>query len=841
MTVEQPPAKPRTWVGTSVKRREDPQILAGRGTYVDDVRLPGMLHAAVLRSPHAHARIKRIDTTEALKVPGVVAILTGQDATKYVDPMAAFCAEPVQQHAIAIEKVRFVGEAVAAVAATSRYAAEDACGRIDVEYDELPPVEDPFAAMQPDAPRLHDTLESNVVFERTLSFGDVAGDFARADKIVKRRLRWHRMGAQPIETAGVVASYDPFAGNMTVWSNTNMYSYIPWVFAQMLRVPNNRLKIIPCLVGGSFGSKHVLSKCFVIAGALTKATGRPVKFMEDRIDNLAANDNVGPDRFYDAELAVTNDGELLGLRLSIVDDYGAYFQFSVGQHGNALSQPTGPYRIRSLEYGVKAILTNKVQQGFFRGAGSDPGNFALERLVDAAADELNIDRAEIRRRNFIRPDQFPYRTPTGNVYDSGNYEGVLDKVLAAADLTTWRAEQERLRQEGRYVGIGLASCQERSAYSATEWWFWYDQPPFPLTSTPESIKVSFDAFGGVVATLGCPFWGNSPGTVVAQVLADELGIDPDQVAIDYADSQGGALSAGPGGSRLTVMLSGATRGAAGRLKEKMARIAAHLLEADASDIEFAEGKLSVRGAPERALTLGEVALKASLFKLDLPGDVESGLTATYTYDHPYASKPSDDRKDLGAFYPIVSHASHVPVVEVDPETGQVKILAYVAVSDCGTVMNPQLLEGQIVGGIAQGIGAAFLEEYVYDANGQLATSTFMDYLLPTVHDVPAISVTHQETPSPFTEHGVKGGGEGGRMVAPVALASAVEDALRPFGVRVDELPMTPERILDWIEQARGDRQTALTTSSAREARCVAPLELRCRGEAERAEVVRQSW
>ena len=803
---EQTPAAPRAWVGKSVKRREDPKILAGRGTYVDDVRLPGLLHAAVLRSPYPHAKITRIDASAAREVPGVVAVLTGQEATKYVDPMPAFCAEPVKQHAIAIEKVRFVGEAVAAVAATSRYAAEDACGRIVVEYEELPPLVDPFEAMKPEASRLHDTLDSNVVFERTLQFGDVEGDFARADRVVKRRLRWHRMGAQPIETAGVVASYDPFSDSMTVWSNTNMYNFIPWVFATILRVPNNRLKMIPCLVGGSFGSKHLITKCFSIAGALTKATGRPVKFLEDRIDNLAANDNVGPDRTYDAELAVSNDGELLGLRLQIVDDYGAYFQFAHGQHGNALSQPTGPYRIRSLEYGIKAVLTNKVQQGFFRGAGADPGNFAIERLVDAAADELQIDRTEIRRRNFIRPEEFPYKTPTGNIYDSGNYAGVLEKALAAADLDTWRKEQERLRQQGRYIGIGLASCQERSAYSATEWWFWYDTPPFPLTTTPESVKLSFDAFGNAVATLGCPFWGNSPGTVVAQVVAEEFGIDPDQVAIDYADSQSGALSAGPGGSRLTVMLSGAARGASRQIKEKMARVAAHLLETDAADIEFADGKIGVRGAPERSLAFADVALKTHLFKLDLPEDVESGLSATKTYDHPYTTKPSDDRKDMGAFYPIVSHACHVPIVEVDVETGQVSILKYTAVSDCGTIMNPRLLDGQIVGGIAQGIGAAFLEEYVYDENGQLATSTFMDYLLPTAGDVPPIEVTHQETPSPFTEYGVKGGGEGGRMVAPIALASAVEDALRPFGVRVDELPMTPERIVNWIAEAEGGGQ-----------------------------------
>ncbi len=795
----------RTWVGKSVKRREDPRILAGRGTYVDDIKLPGLLHAAVLRSPQAHARIKSIDTSEAKRVPGVVAVLTGPEALEYVSPMPAFCAEPVVQHAIATERVRFVGEAVAAVAASSRYAAEDACQLIRVEYEPLPAVSDPYAAMQAQAPRLHDTLESNVVFERVLRFGDVDADFSRASRIVKRKLRWHRMGAQPIETAGAVASWDPFAESMTVWSNTNMYNYIPWAFAQLLKVPTNRLKMVPCLVGGSFGSKHLITKCFAIAGALTKATGRPVKFVEDRIDNVAANDNVGPDRFYDAELALTEDGIFLSLRLEIVDDYGAYFQFAHGQHGNALSQPTGPYRIGSLEYGVKCVLTNKVQQGFFRGAGADPGNFALERLVDAAADELGMDRVEIRRKNFIQPEEFPYKTVTGNIYDSGNYARVLDRALAETDLPRWRQEQERLRKGGRYIGIGLASCQARSVYSATEWWFWYDKPPFPLTSTPESVKLSIDAFGGFLATIGCPFWGNSPGTVVSQVVAEEFGLDPARVAIDYADSQSGALSAGPGGSRLTVMLSGAARGASRRVKDKLFRIAAHLLEADAGDLELQDGQVRVKGAPPRSLGIGDVALKAHLFKLDIPQEEESGLAATFTYDHPYATKPSADRKDLGAFYPIVSHACHVPIVEVDPQTGMVKVLEYLAVSDCGTVMNPQLLEGQIVGGIAQGIGAALLEEYIYDEHGQLSTSTFMDYLLPTSHDVPAVRVVHEETPSPFTEYGVKGGGEGGRMVAPIALACAVEDALRPFGVRVDELPMTPERIVNWIEAAGQSR------------------------------------
>jgi CO/xanthine dehydrogenase Mo-binding subunit len=791
------------WVGKSVPRKEDPKFLTGRAGFIGDVTVPGMLHGAVLRSPHPNARIRSIDTSRANALPGVVAVLTGADAAELVEPMTAFCAEPVPQHAIAVERVRFPGEAVAAVAATSRYIAEDACALIDVDYEVLPPIVDLVAAMDAESPKVHETLDSNVVFRRTLDFGDVEGDFARADHVIHRTARWHRMGANPMETAGTLASFDPFTGSMTLWSNTNFYNFLPWAFASMLRIPTNRFRVIPSPVGGSFGSKHFTTKVISIAGSLSKATGRPVKFMEDRVDNLAANDNVGPDRIYDAALAVTGDGEFTGLKLDIVDDYGAYFQFAHGQHGNALSQPTGPYRISSLRYGISCVLTNKVQQGFFRGAGADPGNLILERLVDAAADELAIDRAEIRRRNFIRPEQFPYKVPTGNTYDSGNYEGVLAKALALADVDRWRAEQEKARAEGRYIGIGLASCQERSGYNATEWWFLYDAPPLPATSTPESVKLDVSAFGQVRVELGCPLWGNSPETVVSQVVAEEFGIDPTDVSVTYSDSTSGAISAGPGGSRLTVMLSGATRGASRTIKDKMIRIAAHAMEADPADVELVDGQLRPKGSPSKAMSMADVAMLAHLFKETNPEGEDSGLVTTFTYDHPYASVPADDRKDLGSFYPFVSHACHIPIVEVDIETGVVTVLKYYAVNDCGKVMNPKLVEGQVMGGIVQGIGAALMEEYRYDEDdGSLATGTFREYLLPSMHEAPEIVVEHQETLSPFTEFGVKGAGEGGRLVAPTAMASAIDDALKPLGVTVNELPMTPERVVAAVAAAR---------------------------------------
>ena len=759
-----------------------------------------MLHAAVLRSPHPHARITRIDTSQARALPGVFAVITGEDARELTNPLPAFCAEPVVQYALAVDKVRFVGEAVAAVAAVDRYTAEDAAALIEVEYEPLPVVTDPFEAMKPGAAKLHETLPGNLAFEKTLSFGDVTGDFAAADHVIRRTLRWHRASAQPLETAGAVCRFDPIGQRMDVWSNTNMINFVGWLIANTLKVPASKLNIHPMYVGGSFGSKHVLGKVIGIAGMLAKRSGRAVKFMEDRVDNLLASENLGCDRYYDAELAVSKDGIFTSIRVRVVDDYGAYFQFGHGTHGNALAQVTGPYRIPSFEYTVQCVLTNKCQQGVFRGAGSDAGNFCLERLVDAAARELAIDHVEIRRRNFIQPDRFPFKTPCGNIYDSGDYPAVLDKALDMAGYAELRRMQAEARKQGRYIGIGLATAHQRSVYGPTEFWFWYDSPG--LTAVPESVGLGLGPTGEFTVTMFSPFWGNSPETVVAQTVAEEFGIDPSQVTVTYEDSQHGLPGAGPGGSRMTVMLTGAVVGASRKLKDKLARIAAHQFEAAPEDIVFADGRATVRGVPDKAMTYADLGLKAYWFKLSLPPGMESGLEARHTYDHPYLTMPSADRKDLGAFYPMMAHGAHIPVVEVEPATGRVRFLRYIAVHDVGTIVNPKSLRGQITGGITQGIGMALYEESAYDQQGQPLTGSFMDYLLPTALEVPAFEIGHVETPSPFTEYGVKGGGEGGRMIAPAAIAAAVEDALAPFGVRVDEVPLTPERIVNLVEAAR---------------------------------------
>jgi carbon-monoxide dehydrogenase large subunit len=808
MAVTERPAEPseRKWVGKSIRRVEDPKFLLGRGGYVDDMKVSGMLHAAIVRSPHAHARIKSIDAEEARRLPGVVAVVTGGEVTELTDPMPDFGPAPDKHtwYCLAVDKVRYVGEGVAAIVAESRYVAEDAADLVQVDYELLPPIVDPEAAIEPDAPLVHEPLGSNTAYQRTFTFGDVDGDFERADLVVRDRLRWHRSGGQPLETVGAVADFDPGTGMLEVHTNSLTFTSYLFMVATTLKVPANKLDMHPHPAGGSFGSKFWAVKVAVLAGMLSKLTGRPVKYIEDRIDNISNCDHHGSDRIYDVELAVTNDGILKSLRVSALEDYGAYIQFGVGHHGNALAQVTGPYKIGSVEYGLRAVLTNKCQQGAYRGFGSEVNNWMLERMVDLAARELDMDPADIRRQNFIGPDEFPYFIPTGNVYDSGNFEGVLDKALELADYDHWRSEQKRLREEeGRYIGIGLSTCQERSVFSATEFWFWFDEPTAPVTSMPESVTLRVDATGSITATLySCAFWGNSPETVVAQLVGEEFDADPHDVSIIYAGSRDGLPATGPGGSRLTVMLAGAVEGASGRIKDKAMKVASHMLEAAPEDLEWVAGGAQVRGSPDKRKTLGEIALQVHLFKHQLPDEIESGLDASKVFDHPYTTMPADDRSSLGVFYPFMGHACHIPILEVDPRTGQVKFLKYVAVHDCGTLVNPRSLDGHITGGVVQGIGTALYERYVYDSDGNLLTQSYMDYLIPTSMESPEFVIGHQETPSPYTVHGIKGGGEGGRMMAPAAVAAAIDDALAPLGVRATALPASPARIVEWIEQGR---------------------------------------
>jgi CO/xanthine dehydrogenase Mo-binding subunit len=800
------PGQSLKWIGKSMKRVEDPRLLTGQGRYIDDIDLPNMLHAAVLRSSRPHAKIKSIDTRSAAALPGVIKVLTGADIAATTGALPCFANPPVEQHCVAIDRVRHVGEAVAVAVAESRYVAEDALERVDVQYEDLPTVGDPQEAIRSmgDAVLHPGRGPSNVAMQRHFSFGNAQEDFARAAKIIKRRLRWPRSGAQPLETVGAVAEYDSGSGKFTIRANTSMYNYVGWTMALSLGVPAHRLNVVPVIAGGSFGSKLFVHKVCVLAASLARICGRPVKYIEDRIDNIMACDNHGSDRIYDAELALDGDNQMIGLRCNVIDDYGAYFQFGIGHHGNALSQIVGPYKIRSVDLNITAVFTNKCQQGAYRGFGSEVSNFVIERLVDAAVDELRLDPVEFRRKNFIQRQDFPYKIPTGNLYDSGNYSAVLDEALRMLDYEGWRRKQEEYRKQGRYVGIGVATCQERSVFSATEFWMLNEDAGFALTSSPEGVSVKIDPLGKVIVSLNAPFWGNSPETMATMILAEQLKIDPDDISVAYSDTDHGLAGTGPGGSRYTVMVAGAIVGAAGMIKEKLFRVAGHMLEASADDLELRNGKVGVKGAPGLEKTIAEIAMHAHFFRLSMPDDptLTSGIDAAYTYDHPLTTLPSDDRSDLGIFYPIMGHMCHMPVVEVDPRTGQVSFLDYVAVHDCGTMVNPMTLAGHVRGGTAQGIGTALYEQYYYDEQGQLLTASYADYLIPTLHEVPAnVRVGHIETPSPFTEYGIKGGGEGGRMGAPPAVCSAIEDALRPFGVKIDALPVTPRRLRTLIREA----------------------------------------
>jgi CO/xanthine dehydrogenase Mo-binding subunit len=601
-----------------------------------------------------------------------------------------------------------------------------------------------------------------------------------------------------MDTNGAIGDYDPGTGVVTIYANSMNFTYFHWLIAASLKIPAGKLKVVPVAAGGSFGSKFFMHKVPAFAGFLSMVAGRPVKYVEDRITHIVNNDHCGSDRWYDAELAFDDDGTLHALRIDCVDDYGAYLQFGTGTHGNGLSQIVGPYRIKHVEYTLHAVLTNKNQQGAYRGFGAEVSNWMLERLVDLAARELGIDRVELRRRNLITPDQFPYRTPTGNLYDSGNYQAVLDRLLEVADYDHWVAERDSARAEGRHLGIGIVASNERSVFSSTEFWFWFDKPEFTPTASPESASLQLDPTGQIVVTLHTqPLWGNSPETVVSQVVAEEFDVEPSSVVVTYADSQHALPGTGPGGSRYTVMVSGAVAGAAAQIKEKIKRIASYRLEVAPEDLEFRDGGVGVVGSPDKRLSLGELAMTAYMFRLDLPADMESGLAAQSTYDHPLTTVPSEDRSDLGYFYPFVGHAWHMAVIEVDVETGKLEFLHYAAVHDAGTVVNPKTLTGQIIGGTIQGLGTALYEEYLYDEQGRLRNETFERYHLPSSMDVPTMIVEHLQTPSPYTPYGIKGAGEGGRMLTPAILSAAIEDALSPYGVRVTALPIRAEQIVEW--------------------------------------------
>ena len=786
-------------IGHPLQRMEDRMLLTGRTEFIDNATLPGMLHCAILRSPYAHARITRIDTSAAEALPGVAAVLTGEDAQRWTRLIPTI-PEKWGTYCLVTDKTRFVGEPVAAVAATSRYIAEDALELIEVDYEPLAVVSDPMKALEPDSPLIFEENGNNIMYERLFTWGDVEGAFAAADIVLSEKFRWHRVGANPLETFGVISQWDPLDNTITCRGSFQAPSYMARGRAATMRVPSNKVRFIAHPHGGSFGGKGGGRGTDITALLSRKTGGRPVKWIEDRMELLIGGGSQAWDRFYEASLALKNDGTVTGLRVKLIDDLGATAEgFGASGAAKPLACFTGCYAIPVAEYDLKIVATNKLPAGPYRGMGPPPHNFVVEHMMDLAARKLDMDPAELRRMNYIPADKFPYTIPSGNEYDSGNYDAALDKLLEMSAYKELRAEQETARAQGRLVGIGVVSTIEPGVFD----WGAYSIIGARGTGVPEGATVSIDVWGKIIARVGFAMEGQGQYTLITQLLADYFGGQPGDVEVVQPDTLSAPPHFGPGGSRLGVAITGAVLGAAGLVRDKLIRVAAHLLQQDVSNVELMDGKLRVKDAHEKALSVAQVAA-TMLSRSDLlPPDVEPSPEATYVWSAPVRKQADEQGRVKG--YLTATNAAHLAMVEVDDETGAVSILRYFIVDDCGTRMNPSTLEGMIQGAVAQGVGAALLEEYHYDEDCQPQTTTLMDYLLPTVHEVPMTEKAALVTPSPFTPLGAKGAGEGAINTTPAAIMCAINDALAPLGVSAREVPATPQRLWTLIQQAKANR------------------------------------
>ncbi len=778
---------------------EDRRFVRGRGRYIADMELPGMLHLAVASSPHAHARILRIDTSRASQAPGVVRVLTGKDLVDHMEPIPQNLDLPnVVWYPLAVDKVRFAGEWVAAVVASSRHAAEDAAELVDVEYEVLAPVVDPEQAIQPTSAVLHEAHGSNVAWHDQFTWGDVDSAFQAAAYTFNYRFRWNRHAGVPLETFGAVAAVDPSLDILNLWASQQT-PQLAQETARVLRRPSHRVRVHQDIdVGGSYGAKRGRKQMYLTAVAAT-LVGRPVKFIEDRRENLQAGDAHGPDRVFNIKLAVDSNALVQAIDLRIIDDVGAYSGRGPLQMGKPITAVVGPYRIGAVRYAGYAVLTNKTNQAPFRGFGQAPHNFVLERSFDRIARALGISPEEIRRRNYIHSDEFPYEIPSGATYDSGDYHGALDLALQAAEIDELRRQQSDQRQDGKWIGIGLAGCLEPSGGHSGIMEF---LNPKNAPHYPEAARIQVDRFGHVIATIGFQSAGQAHESLVTQIVCEELGVIPADVTVVRGDSLAGIVGAATTASRMTLMLTSALVNALEKVRTKLKRVAAFVLEGSESDIVIDGTRFSVAGAPSHSIELAELASIVNREPERLPPGTEMGLVEESVFAGYGAGKHLSEDKRLQAGFPSYAFSVHIPVVEIDPLTFQVKILRYVVAHDCGQVMNPLTVSGMVYGGIAHGIGGALYEQFAYDADGQLLSGSFMDYLLPTVNEVPPIELHEQVTPTPLHPYGAKGTAEGGYMTAPAAIASAIEDALAPLGVAIDQIPLTPDVLFHLANEVR---------------------------------------
>ena len=754
-------------VGARIKRREDPKLIRGLGQYVDDVKLPHMCHVAILRSPHAHARISAIDTDAARRLPGVVAVFTGAELRDQIGTLPTTADNPTlripKHYVLAVDKVCYVGEGVAVVVAEDRYQARDALDWIDAKYEALPVVLDPEKALAPGSPVIHSEWPDNLAFRWEQTQGDVEKAFRQADKIVKQKLAHQRLAPNAIETRGVVAHYLPVEKELTVWSSTQIPHILKTHLATMLNLPEKQVRVIAPDVGGGFGSKLNVYAEEALLGYLALTLNRPLKWSEERGENMRATIH-GRGQVGEVQAAVKRDGTILGLRYQVVADIGAYHQlFTPAIPPFTGLMLSGCYKIPAISLEVRAAFTNKMSTDAYRGAGRPEATYAIERLMDRVAQELKVDPVKVRQKNFPQPKEFPFKTATGLVYDSGNYQLALNKALKLAGYDKLRREQKRLRNRGRYLGIGLSTYVEICAMGPGFW---------------EYGKVEIEPTGKVKVFSGASPHGQGQKTSFAQIVADQLGVAMDDVTVIHGDTAVVPKGIGTFGSRATAVGGIAVYQAAEKVREKARELASHLLEVDADDLVYSDGRISVKGVPKKALTIPQIAQQAHAAKT-LPQGLQPFLSAEATFE------PSNFTFPFG---------THICVVEVDTQTGYVEIRKYVAVDDCGKVINPLLVDGQIQGGIVQGLGQALYEEVAYDENGQLLTASLMDYALPRAAALPRLTLTRTETPTPVNPLGIKGIGEAGTIGSTPAVVSAVVDALAPFGVTHIDMPLTPQKI-----------------------------------------------
>jgi len=780
-------ARPKI-VGARIKRTEDPRLLTGRGAYTDDRQVLRAAHVAFRRSEQSHARIRAIDCTAARAAPGVVAVFTAQDWRDAVKPlvatsrMANYYATPI--FPLARDKVRHVGEPVAGVVADSRYQAEDAAALIAIDYETLPPVVDPELAARDGAPLLHEEAGTNVIVSREFKRGDVEVAFLSAAVCVSGRFRMHRKSPVAIEPRAYVAEYDPGREALTLHSATQVPGIVRDALAKALDIPGDRIRVVASDVGGGFGGKGSLYAEEIFVCAAARQLQRPVKWTADRKEDLVAGSQ-GFDEIVDAALALDGDGRIVALQADVIGDVGAYSIYpwtAALEPVQVVSFLPGPYRVQNYRGRVRAVATSKAPTGPYRGVGRPISTFVMERLMDMAAAKLGIDAKDIRLRNLIADDELPYKVASGIVWDKSGFHECLHKACAAIGYDALRAKQKEARAAGRWVGIGIACYAELTGIGSRI----SVAPGMPINTGTETAIVRIDSTGAITATFGIASHGQGLETTLAQVVAEHLGAHFEDIRVLHGDSDGVPGGTGTYASRSMVLAGGAATLAAGKVREKMLNAASHLLEASAADLVAEDGKIFVAGT-DRSITFRDVAHAVYAEMSRLPPDARGELAATETYDPVFGTTTS---------------ATHIAAVEIDPETFAVRVERFAVAEDCGRLVNPMIVDGQVHGGVAQGIGVALYEEILYDEQGQITTASLADYIVPSACEIPSMQVMHLESVSPTTLGGFRGMGEGGTIGAPAAVANAIADALSPLGIDINELPATPGRLFRLIEAAR---------------------------------------